>query len=96
MLDEMLFMSEEVVQALHTWTKQFYQEGPSKKFWENIVLLMLQFPPWSFRLEDVNNMIIKVATYLLEGLTKCSMEEFSNNFDMMLHQEHVKQLISGV
>ena len=29
-LDEIIFMSEAVVQALNTWLKQFTQEGPSK------------------------------------------------------------------
>ena len=34
--DEMLFMSEAIVQALNTWLKQFSQEGPSKIVGENI------------------------------------------------------------
>ena len=31
-IDKMFFMSDAVAQALHTWPKQFPQEGPSKKF----------------------------------------------------------------
>ena len=57
---------------------------------------MLQFLPCSFRLADVNKLPIEADTYLLEGLTKFSMEDFSKTFNMMLHQERIKQLSSGV
>ena len=52
MIGEMLFMSEAVLQALHTWLKQFYQEGSSKTVGENIALLMLQLMASRFRLAD--------------------------------------------
>ena len=95
-LDEKLFMSEAVVQALHTWIKQFYQEGTSKTVGENIAPLMLYFLANSIQLEDVKNLEIEAATYLLEGLTKCSVEEFIKPFDMMLQQERFKHLSSGL
>ena len=41
-------------------------------------------------------MPIEAGKYLLEGLTKCSVEYFRNPFDMMLQKEHVKQLSSGM
>ena len=74
MLDDMFFMSEAVVQTLNTWLKKFPQEGPSKTVGENIALLMLQFLAFSLHLLDVNNLKIGAATYLLEGLTKCSVK----------------------
>ena len=87
-------MSEEVVQALHTWLNFFSQEGPSNTVVENIALLMLQFLSWSVRLSDVNKLTIEAATYLIEGLTKWSVEYFRNTFNMMIQQERVKQISS--
>ena len=92
----MLFMSEAVVQALNNWLKQFPQEVTSKTVGENIARLMLQFMACSVRLSDVNNPPIEADTYLQEVLTKCSVEEFSKTFNMILHQERVKQISSGV
>ena len=74
MIDKMFFVSEAVVQALHTWLKQFPHEGPSNTVGENISLIMLQFMTFIIRLSDVNKSLIEAATYLLEGLTKCSVE----------------------
>ena len=66
----MFFMSEAVVQSLHTWIKQFSQEGPSETVGENIALLILHFQACRVHLADVNNLPIESATYLLERLTK--------------------------
>ena len=60
-----------------------------------MALLMLQIMACSVRLLDMNNLKIAAATYLLESFTKYSVEYFSKTFDMMLHQERVKQLSSG-
>ena len=57
---------------------------------------MLYFLAWSIRLADVNKLPIEAATYLLEGLTKLSVEYLSKTFDMMLQQERVKHISSGV
>ena len=55
---------------------------------------MLQFLACSFRLSGVKKLPVEAATYILEGLTKWSVEEFRNTFDMMLQQEHIKHLSS--
>ena len=47
-------------------------------------------------LSDVKKLSIEVATYIIEGLKKFSVEEFRKTFDMMLQQERVKHLSSGV
>ena len=65
MLNYMFFMSEEVVQALHTWLKQFSQEGPSKTVGDNITLLMIQYLACGVCLADVNKLPIDAATYIL-------------------------------
>ena len=96
MIDEMFFVHEEVFHTLNAWLKQFSQEGPSKTVGENIAHLMLQFLTYSVRLSDVNTLPTETDTYLLEGLTKCSVEEFSRPFDMMIQKKRVKQLSSGV
>ena len=44
----------------------------------------------------MNKLPIEADKYLLEGLTKGSVEEFSNPFDMMIQQERVKHISSGV
>ena len=41
-------------------------------------------------------MQVEAATYLLEVLNNLSVEDFSKTFNMMLQQERVKQLSSGV
>ena len=71
MIDDMLLMYEEVVQALHTCIKHFPQEGSPKKVGEKISLLMLHFLACSVHLLDVDKPKIEATTNLLEGLTKC-------------------------
>ena len=44
----------------------------------------------------MNKIQIYSDTYLIEVITKCSVEEFSNPFGMMIQQERVKNLSSGV
>ena len=57
-------------------------------------LLMLQFLVCIVHILDVNKLTIEADTYLLEGLTRCSLEQLSKTFDMMLQQERVKQFSS--
>ena len=57
---------------------------------------MLQFMAFSVCLAEVNKLPIEADKYRLEGITKCSVEYFSKPFDMMIQQERVKQLSSGV
>ena len=82
--DDMFFMYEAISQALNTWLKQLPQEGTSKTVGENKSLIVLQFQSCSVRLSDANRLPIEAVTYLPEGLTKCSVEEFSKPFDMIL------------
>ena len=44
----------------------------------------------------MNKLPIEAATYLLEGLTKFSAEEFRKPFNVMIQKERVKQLGSIV
>ena len=57
---------------------------------------MLPFLAYSVRLSDMNKLPIEAAIYLLEGLTKCLVEEFIKPFDMMLHKDRVKHISIGV
>ena len=52
---------------------------------------MRQFLSCIFRLSYVNNLPIKSSIYLLESLTKFSVKGFRKPFNMMLHQERIKQ-----
>ena len=85
-LDDIFFMSEAVIQALNTWIFKKSQEGPSKTVGVNIALLILQFLACSIYLSDVHKLTFETATYLLEGLTKFTAEEFSKPFYIMLQQ----------
>ena len=85
-IDRIFFVSEAVVQALHTWIKPFSQEGPSKTVIYNIALLILKFLSWRFYLADMNNLIIEAAIYLLEVLTKFSVEELIKPFNRILQK----------
>ena len=73
-----------------------FQEVTSKTVREKITLLMLQFLAFSVRLADINNLVVDSDKYLLEVLTKFSVGDLSNTFDMMLHQERVKKISSVV
>ena len=47
---------------------------------------MLQFLDWSIHLADTNKLKTEKAAYLLEGLTKWSVEDFSKPLDMILQK----------
>ena len=57
---------------------------------------MIYFLSCVIRLLDVNKLSIESDTYLLEVLTKFSVEYFIKTFDMMLQQERIKHLGSRV
>jgi len=96
MLDEMFFMSEDVVTALQHWFENFATIGPSKTAGENISVLMQQVTSCAERLAAVGQLPLDTPTHVLSGLTKCTVEEFKKPFDLMLNQERLIQLGTGV
>ena len=40
----------------------------------------------SERLSEMNQLSLEAPTYVLQGLTKCSVPEFTGPFDLMLNQ----------
>ena len=50
----------------------------------------------SVPLSEVKILKIWASIYLLEGINKLLVEYFSQPFNIMLHQERVKQVSSGV
>ena len=73
MLDEMFCMTNDVVTALHKFIKTFAKEGVSEKIGENVSEVMAQLRSVSERLSEVKQLPLKAPTYILQGLTKCSV-----------------------
>ena len=53
-------------------------------------MIMLQFMSFGVRLLGVNKIPIEADSYGLEGITKCSVEEFRNSFEIMLQKQRLK------
>ena len=46
----------------------------------------------SERLAEVNQLPLEAPTYILQGLTKCPIAEFTGPFELLLNQERVKKM----
>ena len=69
MLDEMFYMTNDVVAALQTFPKNFALEGLSKTVGENVLEISAQIKAVSGRLSEVNQLPLEASTYILQGLT---------------------------
>jgi len=95
-LDEMFCMTNDVVAALQTFIKRFAEEGLSKVQGENVSLVSTQLRAVCERLSEVQQLPLENPTYVLSGLTKCSVPEFTGPFKLMLNQECVTQMATPV
>ena len=92
MLDKMFCMTNDVVVALQTFLKNFAEEGLSKTVGENVSEILEQVKAVSRRLSEVYQLPLEYPTYILQGLSKCSVAEFTGHFKLMLNQERVNQM----
>ena len=95
-LYEMFFMTNGVVTAFKLFLKAFADEGLTKTVGENVSEASVQVKAVSERLSDVNQLPLEAPTYVLQGLTNCSIPEFNGPFDMTLNKELVTQMGTDV
>ena len=58
--------------------------------------ILAQVEAVSERLAEVKQLPLEAPTYILQGLTKCSVSEFTGTFEMMLNQERFNQMSTSV
>ena len=92
MLDEMFCMANDVVTALQTFVKTFSEEGFSKTIGESVSEVTAQLRAVSERLSEVKQLPLKAPTYILQGLTKCLVAEFTAPFELLLKMKQVDQM----
>ena len=68
----------------------------SKTFAEGGFFLKTRIRPVTEHLYEVNQLPLEVPTYVLQGMNKCSVPEFTGTFDMILNQERVNQMDTPV
>ena len=88
----MFCMTKDVVAALQTFLKNFSEEGLSKAVGENVSDISAQVKTLSESLTEVNQLQIESPSYILQGLTKGSIAEFTRPFKLLLNQEQVNQM----
>ena len=96
MLEKMFCMTNNVVAALQTFLKKFSEEVLSKTVGENVSEISAQVKAVSERLTEVKQLPLEDPTYILQGLTKCSVAEFTGPFKLLLNQEQVNQMSTSV
>jgi hypothetical protein len=89
-------MTNDVVTALQSFLKRFSEQGLSKVQGENVSLVSTQIRAVCERLSEVQQLPLETPTYVLSGLTKCSVPEFTGPFELMLNQERVTQMATPV
>ena len=78
--------TNDVVTALQIFIKPFVEEGLLKTIGENVSDVSAQIKAVSERLSEVNQLPLEALTYVLQGLTSCSISESSGTFEVMLNQ----------
>ena len=87
-------MTNRVVDALQTFFKNFAEEGLSKTIEENVSEISAQVKAVSKCFAEVKQLPLKAPTYILQGLTKCSVAEFTGPLKLLLNQEKIKNYTS--
>ena len=50
----------------------------------------------SEHLLEFNQLPIEAPTYVLQGLTKCSVPQLNSLFDLIINQEHITQMVMAI
>jgi len=86
-LDELMFMSRDVVIALRKYLKLFETKGLTRVKGESVLVVATELVAVCTRLNDVNQLPDETVIDVLTGLTKCSTEEFQDLFKHILNEE---------
>ena len=89
-------MKNDIVTALQSLLKAFDHEGLTDTVGGNVLEASAQVKAVSERLSEVNQLPLKAPTYVIQGLKKCSVPEYTGPFEMILNQERVTQMGTAV
>ena len=73
-------MTNEVVTAFQSFFKTFSDEGLTKTVEVNVSEASAQVNALSERLLELNQLPLEAPTYVLQGITKCSVPKFTGMF----------------
>ena len=96
LLDEMFFMTNDVVSALQMFINTFADVGLTKTVGENVAEATAQVKAVCERLSEVNQLPQEAPTFFLQGLKTFSVPEFTGPFILILNQERVNQMGTAV
>ena len=85
-------MTNDLVSALQTFLKTFSDIGLTKTVGENVAEATAQVKAVCERLSKVNQLPQEAPTFVLQGLTKRSVPEFTGPLTPILNQERVNQM----
>jgi hypothetical protein len=80
----MFHMSRDTIQALKKYIKLFEEKGLRRIRGENVVVAKKELKAVCTRLKEVNALPDETVVDILEGLTNCSVPEFTKLFDFLL------------
>ena len=92
LLDEILCMTNDVVSSLQMFLKIFADVGLTKTAGDNVAEATAQVKAVCESLSEVNQLPQEAPTFVLQGLTKFSVPEFTGPFTLILNQERVNQM----
>ena len=88
----MFCITNDIVKSLQTFLTKVAKDGPSKIPGENISELTDQINAVCERLSEEGRLPQETPLHVLEGMTKCSVPEFSCNFDLLLKSASVEEM----
>ena len=91
-LDEMFYVTQDVVTALQDWLKTTAQDGLTKIPGENVAVLTAQIDAVCERLAENKKLTGKTPVLVLTAFTKCSVKQFTGPFELILNSERVKNM----
>jgi len=92
LLRVMFHMSRDTITALKKYLKLFEEKGLRRICGENVVIAEKEVNAVCTRLKEVNALPDETVVDVLEGLTHCSVPEFTKLFDFLLQAARVDAL----
>ncbi len=93
-LDEIFFMSRDVINALKNFLKIFESKGLTRIQGENVSVITKQLHAAVVSLDEVGALPDETYGDILRGFTKCSNEDFKAVFQHLLTQERIDHFSS--
>jgi hypothetical protein len=88
----MFYMSRDTINALKKYLKLWEEKGLRRIRGENVVIAEKEIIAVCTRLHEVNSLPDETVADILEGLTNCSVPEFTKMFDWQLQGIKVRSL----